>query len=180
MNKSGSQNYSGNWIRPSFYRWDVPISDLLLRSSTFTLFALLCDTGAGPFEHFSFARWCSVRFHQKRALEGHWKATAEEGAFHWVWAALSLLKCTAGLRGMAFGKPKVLTPGNFPAIQQTAKEQLWPTHMLYQDSQPSGLFLQTSSSLDPLASSLATSSHFISKDDWNSLEGGKEPLLSAY
>lgn len=176
MNKSGSQNYFGNYILSSFYRWGVPISDVLLLSSTFTLFALLCDTGAGPCEHFSFARWCSVRFHQKRALEGHRKATAEEGAFHCVWDALSPLKCTASGN---WETQRCLLSREFSTTQQTAKDQLWSTHMLYQDSQPSGLLLQTSSSLYPLASSLATSSHFISKEDWNSVLGVGRSLLQA-
>lgn len=59
--------------------WQLSLYCLSALSLPF--FALLSDTGAGPYKHFFFTTWSNVNICQQRALEGYCKVTASEGTF---------------------------------------------------------------------------------------------------
>lgn len=54
-----------------------------LSAPSLPFFALLSNTGAGPYKHFFFTSWCNVSICQQRSLEGHCKVKviASEGTF---------------------------------------------------------------------------------------------------
>lgn len=92
------------------------------------------------------------------STEGHRKAAAVEGAFHSGLGCFIPSAVYSHSLGH-WGNPAELTPRgiSLPLSKLLSEDQLWSTYIPYQVSQPSGLLLQTSSSLHPLMSLLATS-----------------------
>lgn len=88
--------------------------NLLIFTSKFNFFILLCGSGAGPYKHFSFASWLGIKFCQQSA--GRTLQT-ERGLFFWFYCALAVLK--AGSTQQHEGHSVA------PNLQQGSAEWLW-------------------------------------------------------